>query len=70
MIEVYEFFGEKLPTDINETLKSGLEKYQILFRSYQHTRIIEDRIWHLLNTFDYCDYIKRAFLVLRNKQLV
>jgi len=62
--------GKKPPLEIQQILEDRIEKYQTLLRSYQRLRIIEDRVWHLLNVPTYCGCIKRAFLTLRAKQLV
>jgi len=61
---------KKPPVEIQQLLEDRFEEYQALQRSYQRLRIIEDRVWHLLNVPTYCGCIKRAFLALRVKQLV
>lgn len=61
---------KKPPLEIRQVLEDRIEKYQALLRSYQRLRIIEDRVWHLLNVPTYCGCIKQALLALRVKQLV
>ena len=61
---------KKPPLEIQQVLEDRIEKYQALLRSYQRLRIIEDRVWHLLNVPTYCGCMKQALLALRVKQLV
>lgn len=62
--------GKKLPSEIQDVLEDKIAEYSTLLRSYQRLRIIEDRIYHLLNASGYCDCIKRSLLTLKTKQLV
>ncbi len=62
--------NKKPPVEIQQILEDRIDKYKALLRSYQRMRIIEDRVWNLLNVPTYCGCIKRAFLALRVKQLV
>jgi len=62
--------GEKLPPEIRDVLEDRISEYGTLLRSYQRLRIIEDRIYHLLNASGYCGCIKRSLLTLRSKQMV
>jgi len=62
--------NKKPPVEIQQILEDRIDKYRALLRSYQRLRIIEDRVWNLLNVPTYCGCIKRAFLALRVKQLV
>lgn len=68
--KLVEETGAKLPTVIEAAIKEKIDAYQDLWRACQRLLIIEDRIWHLLNTSSYCTCIKSTLLTLNKNQLI
>ncbi len=68
--EVLKKSSRVLTKEIKSVLEDRIAKHEALLRSYQRLRVIEDRVWHLLNVPIYGVCIKRTLLILRVQHLI